>query len=95
LTSAFPEARLLKTLGYSISSISVLCLGLVAWDGAKDKPLMMALLIVGMATSVIGMAARWASFAREQRAKGKAPTEMEGPRRQTPRGAQAQTRISK
>jgi hypothetical protein len=55
---------LLKTLGYSISSVSVLCLGLVSWDGAKDNPVMVVLLIVGMATSVLGMMARWASFAR-------------------------------
>jgi hypothetical protein len=79
----------LKTLGYSISSISVLCLGLVAWDGAKDKPLLLGLLIVGMATSVLGMAARWWSFAREQQAKGKAPLEMEGPREDDPRGAKS------
>lgn len=86
---------MLKTLGYLISTLSVLCLGLVAWDGAKDKPQLMGLLIVGMATSVIGMAVRWLSFAREQRAKGKTPLAMEGPRETVPRGAGAQTRISK
>lgn len=86
---------MLKTLGYSISSVSVLCLGLVSWDGAKDNPVMVVLLIVGMATSVLGMMARWASFAREQQAKGKHPVELEGPRKDTLRGAQPQTRISK
>jgi hypothetical protein len=85
---------LLKILGYSISSLSVLCLGVVAWDGAKDSPVLLTLLIVGMATSVIGMAVRWLSFAREQQAKGKAPLEMEGPR-EVPRAAAPQTRISK
>jgi hypothetical protein len=86
---------LLKTLGYSISSISVLCLGLVSWEGAKDKPVMLTLLLVGMATSVLGMMARWLSFAREQQAKGKHPVELEGPRQDLARGPKAQTRISK
>lgn len=86
---------MLKTLGYSISSVSVLCLGAVSWDGAKDKPVMQLLLIVGMATSILGMVARWLSFAREQQAKGKRPVEMEGPRGSAPRGVGLQTRISK
>lgn len=86
---------MLKTLGYLISSLSVLCLGVVSWNGAKDNPVMVGVLIVGMATSVLGMVARWLSFAREQKAKGKRPVELEGPRKEILRGAQPQTRISK
>lgn len=60
---------MLKTLGYSISSLSVLLLGAVSWDSAKSKPLLLACLIVGMATSIIGMACRWVSFLRERAQK--------------------------
>lgn len=77
---------MLKTVGYSISSLSVLCLGAASWDGAQGKPMIEALILAGMATSILGMGFRWVSFAREQQAKGKAPMELEGA---------PQTRISK
>jgi hypothetical protein len=69
---------MLKTVGYSISSVSVLCLGAASWGGAEGKPLILALLAIGMATSIIGMGFRWLSFAREQQAKGKPPLAPEG-----------------
>jgi hypothetical protein len=87
---------LLKTIGYSISSLSVLCLGAVSWQSASQKPAMLLLLILGMATSILGMGLRWASFAREQKAKGKGPQELEGRRPQRAAAAGSrQTRISK
>jgi hypothetical protein len=55
-----------------------MCLGVVSWPGAKDNPLMLTLLVTGMLTSVAGMGFRWASFAREQKAKGREPKELEG-----------------
>jgi hypothetical protein len=55
--------------GYLISSVSVLLLGLVAWDGAKDHPPLVAALIGGMAASIIGMAMRWRAFLNGQKAK--------------------------
>ncbi|AUW56821.1 hypothetical protein C1T17_00745 [Sphingobium sp. SCG-1] len=58
---------LLKATGYLISTISVLLLGVVAWDGAKDEPALRFCLIAGVAASVIGMALRWLSFRHQQR----------------------------
>jgi hypothetical protein len=39
----------------------------VAWSSAGEKPLMLALLITGMATSVIGMLLRFWSYVRDKR----------------------------
>jgi hypothetical protein len=57
----------IKTLGYLISSVSVLLLGLVAWDGAKDKPLLTICLVLGMATSIGGMFCRWLSYLQKEK----------------------------
>jgi hypothetical protein len=56
----------IKTLGYLISSVSVLLLGLVAWDGVKDKPLLQICLVVGMASSITGMFCRWLSYQQKE-----------------------------
>jgi hypothetical protein len=58
-----------KTGGYLVSCISVLLLGAVAWDGAKDKPLLLLALGGGVATSLIGMVMRWIAFVRSQKDK--------------------------
>lgn len=58
---------MLKLFGYLISCVSVLCLGVVSWSGAAEKPLMLALLIAGMGTSVVGMLIRFWSYVREKR----------------------------
>ena len=58
---------MLKLWGYLISCVSVICLGVVSWSGASAKPLMLAMLVLGMATSVIGMAMRLWSYLREKR----------------------------
>ena len=58
---------MIKTLGYLISSVSVLLLGLVAWDGAKDKPLLLTCLVIGMATSILGMFLRWLSYRKNEK----------------------------
>lgn len=60
---------MLKTLGYLISTVSVLLLGFAAWDGLKDKPPLLACLVLGMATSITGMLLRWLQFLKEQREK--------------------------
>ena len=52
---------LFKGLGYLVSTISVLLLGIVAWKGAREEPLLLACLIAGMAASVAGMGLRWIS----------------------------------
>jgi hypothetical protein len=59
------ETRL-KTLGYLISSISVVCLGAVSWDSAKEKPLLFALLLGGITASIFGMLLRWLALLVKQ-----------------------------
>jgi hypothetical protein len=56
----------LKSIGYLISSISVICLGVVSWTAAAEHPPMLAVLVVGMATSILGMLCRWISYRREK-----------------------------
>lgn len=77
---------MLKTLGYLVSSVSVLLLGLAAWDGVKDKPPLLACLVAGMAASIVGMLLRWLQFRKEKREKaalkaGVAPRASAGGRR--------------
>jgi hypothetical protein len=57
----------LKLFGYLVSCVSVVCLGIVSWSGAAEKPLMLALLIAGMGTSVAGMLIRFWSYVQEKR----------------------------
>ena len=51
----------LKGLGYLVSTISVILLGIVAWKSASEDPLLFACLIAGMLASVAGMTLRWLS----------------------------------
>jgi len=60
----------LKSLGYLISVVSVLMLGAVSWKSASEHPLMLACLIGGMTTSIIGMALRWSSYVIEKHRGG-------------------------
>jgi uncharacterized protein involved in response to NO len=62
---------LLKSLGYLVSIISVMLLGAVAWNMAVKDDTLRLCLIGGMATSILGMALRWASFLRDQHKDGK------------------------
>ena len=61
---------MLKLFGYAVSCVSVICLGIVSLSGAAAKPVMLALLIIGMATSVVGMAMRFWAYFREKRREG-------------------------
>ena len=60
---------LLKGLGYLVSTLSVILLGIVAWKGASEHAALQACLIAGMLTSIAGMFLRWRSHRREQREK--------------------------
>jgi uncharacterized membrane protein YvlD (DUF360 family) len=53
---------LLKSLGYFVSIISVILLGTVAWKSASQDSTLLACLLGGMITSVLGMGLRWTSF---------------------------------
>lgn len=57
----------LKRLGYLISTFSVLLLGAVSLKAAHESALLMACLILGMGTSIVGMCLRWHSHRLEQR----------------------------
>ena len=57
---------MLKLVGYLVSSVSVICLGVVSWSGAAKHPWLLAVLILGMATSILGMAIRFRSYMREK-----------------------------
>ena len=58
----------LKTAGYLVSTVSVMLLGAAAWPGAERAGLE-PVLVLGMATSVLGMASRWYSYHLEKRHK--------------------------
>ena len=58
---------MLKLFGYVVSCVSVVCLGVVSWSGAAANRLMLALLIIGMVTSVAGMLIRFWSYVQEKR----------------------------
>jgi len=58
----------LKALGYLVSTVSVLLLGMAAWP-KPDEPAWKALAVsVGMATSIGGMGFRWLSHRKEKAA---------------------------
>jgi len=56
-----------KGLGYLISMLSVCLLGAIAWPKARDPAWHLPVLIVGMATSILGMAFRYKSHLDQQR----------------------------
>jgi len=56
-----------KGLGYLTSIVSVLILGAVAWPRTGEPAWHAPALIVGMATSIIGMAFRYKAHLQEQR----------------------------
>jgi len=54
--------NLIKTSGYAVSTLSVVLLGIVSFKSASEHPLLLACLIGGMATSIVGMGLRWLSY---------------------------------
>jgi len=66
-----------KALGYLVSIASVFVLGAVAWPGPDEPKWHLPLLIVGMATSIIGMACRYKSHVDEVRELKKAEAKAE------------------
>ena len=59
----------LKTFGYLISTISVILLAIVSWPKAREDPVLLACLLGGALTSIMGMFCRWLSYEIEERAK--------------------------
>jgi hypothetical protein len=70
-----------KGLGYLVSICSVFLLGAVAWPKPEDPRWHVALLIAGMATSILGMAFRYKAHLDQQRElkKTKAKAERANP----------------
>ena len=58
---------MLKGIGYLVSTLSVILLGIVAWDGASKDRMLLACLIAGMASSMTGMFLRWLSHEQDRR----------------------------
>ena len=56
-----------KALGYLISMVSVFFLGAIAWPRPEEPGWHLPVLIVGMATSIIGMACRYKSHLDQKR----------------------------
>jgi len=61
----------LKTIGYMISVLSVVLLGVAAWQTLPDNQILRLCLIGGMAASIVGMLLRWTSHLMDQREKDK------------------------
>jgi len=68
----FSTVSLLKGVGYAVSTLSVILLGIVSWKNASEQPLLFACLLAGMASSMVGMLLRWISHRIEQKEKAAA-----------------------
>ena len=58
---------MLKTLGYLISTLSVVLLAIVSWKATAAEPLLRGCLIGGAVASVLGMFCRWLSYEYEKK----------------------------
>jgi uncharacterized membrane protein YhhN len=67
----------LKAVGYLVSTVSVLLLGIVAWPKAEEPQWKAIVIIAGMLTSVTGMGFRWLSHRKEKSAIAYAQREAE------------------
>ena len=61
-----------KALGYLVSMLSVFLLGALAWPKAGEPAWHSALLIGGMATSIVGMGCRYKAHLDQKRELKKA-----------------------
>jgi hypothetical protein len=59
----------LKTVGYLVSTVSVLLLAIPSLKSASEQPILFVALVGGVATSICGMLLRWLSYRREQKEK--------------------------
>lgn len=68
-----------KGLGYLTSIASVLFLGAIAWPKGDDPWWHLPVLLIGMATSIIGMGFRYKAHLDQQREIRKAEAEAQRP----------------
>lgn len=57
----------LKGLGYLISSVSVVLLGVVAWPGPGEPTWHAVAVLLGMVLSILGMAVRFMSHQQDRK----------------------------
>jgi uncharacterized membrane protein YhhN len=57
----------MKGLGYLISTLSVVLLGVVAWPKPDEPKWKIGLVVAGMATSILGMFLRFLSHRKQER----------------------------
>ena len=57
----------LKGLGYLISSVSVVLLGVVAWPGPDEPPWHAVAVLLGMVLSILGMGVRFMSHRKDRK----------------------------
>jgi hypothetical protein len=69
-----------KALGYLISIISVFFLGAIAWPKSEAPWWQLPVLLIGMATSIIGMACRYKAHLHELKELKRTEAEVEGRR---------------
>ena len=70
-----------KRSGYLVSILSVVLLAITSWKGAKDDPLLLAVLVLGVLTSIGGMVLRWISFERDEKANPQSAPDRASPAR--------------
>ena len=63
------QANKIRSAGYLVSVISVVLLSIASWSNAQKSALVMACLIGGALTSIVGMGCRWLSYEIEERRK--------------------------
>lgn len=77
VTIAAPTGLDWKALGYLISIASVFFLGAVVWTKQNPPGWYYPVLVIGMATSIIGMGCRYLAHIREKREIREAKAEAE------------------
>jgi hypothetical protein len=78
VTVEAPAGLDFKAAGYVVSIVSVLFLGAVAWTKENPPGWYYPVLIIGMATSIIGMGFRYLAHLRQKREFLEAKAEAEG-----------------
>jgi hypothetical protein len=66
-----------KATGYLVSIVSVLFLGAVAWTKENPPSWYYPVLVIGMATSIIGMGCRYLAHLHQKREISEAKSEAE------------------
>jgi uncharacterized membrane protein YhhN len=69
----------LQGLGYLVSTVSVVLLGVAAWPKPGDPPEKLWLILAGMVTSIAGMFLRFLAHRKQKREVSEARAAAEAP----------------